>query len=105
MQCLLQREDKSLIESVRCLENVETSYFDNCTFFAVLAFFCYSFVSSILDLLLSHYVQLTSHYSLVCSLFYHVVAVVSTSLRLLRADWHLCCSCLEVIAPFCAVTM
>ena len=56
------------------VENVETTYFDNCHFFPVLASFnfCYNFVSSILVLLLSHSVELTSPSSLVCSLFYSV---------------------------------
>ena len=35
MQCFMKTEDKSLID----VENVETTYFDNCAFFAVLASF------------------------------------------------------------------
>ena len=35
MQCFMKKEDKSLID----VENVETTYFDNCAFFAALASF------------------------------------------------------------------
>ena len=65
MQCFMKKEDKSLIG----VENVETTYSDNCAFFATLASFLYSFISSISVLLLSHSVQLSSPSSLVCSLF------------------------------------
>ena len=71
MQCFMKKEDKSLIDA----ENVETTYLDNCAFFA-------SFVSVVL---LSHSVQLTSPSSLVCSLFYHVgiisLNIATTSVR------------------------
>ena len=50
MQYFMKKEDKSLID----VEHVKTTYFDNCAFFAALASFCYSFVSSILVLLLSY---------------------------------------------------
>ena len=39
MQCFMKKEDKSLID----VENVETTYFDNCAFFAALASFLQQF--------------------------------------------------------------
>ena len=52
MQCFMKNDDKNLID-------VESTYFDNCAFYAALTSFCYTFVSSIAVLLLSHSVQLT----------------------------------------------
>ena len=63
MQSFMKKEDRSLID----VENVKTTYFDKCAFFAALSSFLLQFVSSISVLLLSHSVQLTSPSYLVCS--------------------------------------
>ena len=39
IQCFMKKEDKSLIN----VDNVETTYFDNCAFFAVLGSFLLQF--------------------------------------------------------------
>ena len=39
MQCFMKKEDTSLIDA----DNVETTYFDNCAFFAALASFLLQF--------------------------------------------------------------
>ena len=97
----MKKEDKSLID----VENVETTYFDNLlAVISSLHWPTFSFVSSISVLLLSHYVLVAS--SLVCSLVYPSgvirLNITTTSARRLTI---LCCSCLEVFAQFCAVTM
>ena len=56
MQCFMKKEDKRLID----VEHVETTYFDNCAFFAALASFLLQFCLIHLSLLvLSHSVQHT----------------------------------------------
>ena len=39
MQCFMKKEDKRLIH----VENIEPTYFDNCAFFAALAYFLLQF--------------------------------------------------------------
>ena len=68
MQCVRKKEGNNLID----VENVETTYFDKCAFFAAFAFFLLHYCLLHLSLLLSHSVQLSSPSSLVCSLFYPV---------------------------------
>ena len=78
--------------------NVETTYFDNCVFFAsFLLQFCLLHLSLASLAFCAAYFLWCVQYFIPLSLF------VSTSLRLLCAHWNLCC--LEVIAQFCAVTM
>ena len=52
MQCFMKKEDKSLIY-IYYVENVETTYFDNCPFFAALAYFLLHFCLIYLSLVLS----------------------------------------------------
>ena len=75
MQCFMKKEDKSLID----VENVETTYFDNCAFFAALAsFLLVLFHSSVL--LLPH------SSSRLCSLYYPVGVIRLSIVTTLRAD-------------------
>ena len=46
MQCFMKKDDESLID----VENVETTYFDNCAFFAALAFFLLQFCLTYISL-------------------------------------------------------
>ena len=91
-------------ESLIYVANVETKLLSSTTVLSSPHWppFCSSFISPILALLLWHSVRLTSPSSLACSFFYPVGAI---RLNIATVEMCMCCSCLEVIAQFCAVTI
>ena len=79
MQCFMEKEDKSLIN----VEPVETTYFDNCAFFAAFALFFAHPSQSCFSCILCNLL----HLPLWCVHCFIMLALsISTSLRLMRAD-------------------